>query len=297
MASTNRDALVALFRSTGGAGWTRRDNWDTHAAIGTWPHLGALEELILSSNKLDGPIPKELGDLTELKDITLFENNLTGPILPELRNLGALKTLDLGGNKLIGPIPKQLGALTKLENLWLQNIALTGPIPPELRKLAALKALYLWNSQLSGTIPKELGSLRQLRQLWISNNQLSGLWHTLGQDQASSMAARPDVIDSLFVSRWWYCTLPVDLDRLLDNFESLKFLDLAHNPWEHPPEAIVGGGVQAVRGYYEAMFMGGTTAVTRPLKVVIVGKETVGKTSLRRSITTGKPCMTQDSGV
>ncbi|CAM9235451.1 unnamed protein product [Ectocarpus sp. 12 AP-2014] len=45
------------------------------------------------------------------------------------------------------------------------------------------------------------------------------------------------------------------------------------------------------------MFMGGTTAVTRPLKVVIVGKETVGKTSLRRSITTGKPCMTQDSGV
>ncbi|CAN0388867.1 unnamed protein product, partial [Ectocarpus sp. 8 AP-2014] len=26
------------------------------------------------------------------------------------------------------------------------------------------------------------------------------------------------------------------------------------------------------------MFMGGTTAVTRPLKVVIVGKETVGKT-------------------
>ncbi|CAB1118449.1 unnamed protein product [Ectocarpus sp. CCAP 1310/34] len=54
---------------------------------------------------------------------------------------------------------------------------------------------------------------------------------------------------------------------------------------------------EAVRGYYEAMFMGGTTAVTPPLKVVIVGKETVGKTSLRRSITTGKPCMTRDSGV
>ncbi|CAN0357848.1 unnamed protein product, partial [Ectocarpus fasciculatus] len=45
------------------------------------------------------------------------------------------------------------------------------------------------------------------------------------------------------------------------------------------------------------IFLGGTTAVTRPLKVVIVGKETVGKTSLRRSITTGRPCMTQDRGV
>ncbi|CAM9667225.1 unnamed protein product [Ectocarpus sp. 8 AP-2014] len=92
-------------------------------------------------------------------------------------------------------------------------------------------------------------------------------------------------------------TLPVDLARLLDMFDGIDSLDLSQNPWEHPPEAIVAGGVQAVRGYYEAMFMGGTTAVTRPLKVVIVGKETVGKTSLRRSITTGGPCMTQDGGV
>lgn len=70
----------------------------------------------------------------------------------------------------------------------------------------------------------------------------------------------------------------MDLARLLDMFDGVDILDLDQNPWEHPPEAIVAGGVQAVRRYYEAMFMGGTTAVTRPLKVVIVGKETVGKT-------------------
>ncbi|CAM9136686.1 unnamed protein product, partial [Ectocarpus sp. 4 AP-2014] len=135
----------------------------------------------------------------------------------------------------------------------------------------------------AGTIPKELGALRGLTSLWISNNQFSGLWHTLGQDQAGSMAARPG-------------TLPVDLARLLDMLDSVD-LELDPNPWVHPPEAIVAGGLPAVRGYFEAMFMGGTTAVTRPLKVVIVGKETVGKTSLRRSITTGSPCMTQDGGV
>ncbi|CAN0176795.1 unnamed protein product, partial [Ectocarpus fasciculatus] len=86
-------------------------------------------------------------------------------------------------------------------------------------------------------------------------------------------------------------TLPVELARLLDRLDSIPILQLDTNPWEHPPEAIVAGGLQAVRGYYDAIFMGGTTAVTRPLKVVIVGKETVGKTSLRRSITTGRPCM------
>lgn len=73
-------------------------------------------------------------------------------------------------------------------------------------------------------------------------------------------------------------TLPVALASLLDRFHDVEMLDLSQNPWEHPPEAIVTGGVLAVRGYFEAIFRDGTTVVTRPLKVVIVGKETVGKT-------------------
>lgn len=76
-------------------------------------------------------------------------------------------------------------------------------------------------------------------------------------------------------------TLPVALASLLDNFDRLDrtgLVALSRNPWEHPPEAIVTGRMPAVRGYFEAIFRGGTTFVTRPLKVVIVGKETVGKT-------------------
>lgn len=76
-------------------------------------------------------------------------------------------------------------------------------------------------------------------------------------------------------------TLPVALAALLDTFDRVSRygdLELSPNPWEHPPEAIVTGGVPAVKGYFEAIFRGGTTVVTRPLKVVIVGKETVGKT-------------------
>lgn len=75
--------------------------------------------------------------------------------------------------------------------------------------------------------------------------------------------------------------LPVALASLLGNFDRVAGgvgLHLSGNPWEHPPEAIVKGGMVAVRGYFEAMFRGGATTVTRPLKVVIVGKETVGKT-------------------
>lgn len=78
--------------------------------------------------------------------------------------------------------------------------------------------------------------------------------------------------------------LPVALVSLLDSFDRLGELSLTHNPWEHPPEPIVKGGMPAVRGYFEAVFSGGTSTVTRPLKVVIVGKETVGKTRYELAI-------------
>ena len=60
MASTDREALIALFRSTGGAGWTNRDNWDTDAELATWYGVAAVNEqgrvveLQLEHNHLQG---------------------------------------------------------------------------------------------------------------------------------------------------------------------------------------------------------------------------------------------------
>ncbi|CAN0296333.1 unnamed protein product [Ectocarpus fasciculatus] len=59
MASTDREALVALFHSTGGPGWTRRGNWDTDAALATWEGVevndqGRVVSLKLVNNNLQG---------------------------------------------------------------------------------------------------------------------------------------------------------------------------------------------------------------------------------------------------
>ena len=35
-ASTDRDVMDALFRSTRGSGWTRSDNWNTDADLSIW---------------------------------------------------------------------------------------------------------------------------------------------------------------------------------------------------------------------------------------------------------------------
>lgn len=59
MASTDRDALVALFRSTGGSSWKKKDNWNTGAELLRWHGVkvnnqGRVVGITLYSNNLRG---------------------------------------------------------------------------------------------------------------------------------------------------------------------------------------------------------------------------------------------------
>lgn len=59
MASTNREVLVALLRSTGGNSWRRKDNWDTDTELKTWYRVkvddqGFVVHLDLTGNNLRG---------------------------------------------------------------------------------------------------------------------------------------------------------------------------------------------------------------------------------------------------
>ena len=198
-----RDALVALYNATNGPGWKNQENWLSEAPLDQWygvltdsggspirldlsdnrlvgpipPQLGNLSSLIhlnLYGNQLSGPIPPKLGSLSELVYLWLSENQLTGPIPPELGDLSGLISLWLSENQLTGPIPPELGSLSELEALELRVNELTGPIPPELGNLSKLIALTLNGNQLRGPIPPELGNLSKLFWLRISDNQLTG---------------------------------------------------------------------------------------------------------------------------
>ena len=144
--------------------------------------LSNLEFLDLSSNELDGPIPPELGQLSRLKMLSLNNNGmlgletaggLTGPIPPELGQLSQLQYLFLGENRLSGSIPPELGQLTNLIRLNLRGNQLSG-IPPELGQLRQLKSLNLKANCLTGQIPPELGQLNNLEYLVLGFNNLSG---------------------------------------------------------------------------------------------------------------------------
>ena len=176
--STDRDALVALYHATDGPNWTNSTNWLSDTPLSNWHgvtvNLGRVTGLRLSQNQLTGPIPPQLGHLTKLSDLILRDNQLTGSIPPELGNLTNLHQLGLGFNQLTGNIPSELGQLTKLEYLDLSVTQLTGEIPSQLGQLTNLGDLYLYGTVLTGEIPPELGQLTKLRYVNLANCLFTG---------------------------------------------------------------------------------------------------------------------------
>ncbi len=175
----DRAALVAFYNATDGLNWSTSTNWLTDKPLGDWHGVGMdrsgrVDWLGLWGNGLNGPIPSELGNLTNLKSLGLSTNRLSGSIPSELGNLSRLTYLNLHSNQLSGAIPSSLGNLTNLEHLLIEHNDLTGPIPSQLGNLTNLRRLFLHDNQLSGSIPPELGNLTNLQEIYLNGNQLTG---------------------------------------------------------------------------------------------------------------------------
>ena len=185
-----RKALIDLYNSTDGDGWTRNDNWCSDLPLSEWYGITTNKEagisdddgvarIALSNNNLTGTLPSSIGALSGGRlGVTLSSNHISGTLPKEAFRLEAL---DLGNNeidaieapadpseimatniylynnRISGPLPEYLGHAPVLRYLRLENNRFTGPVPSSYSRLIASNAgLYLNGNELSGRIPDEI---------------------------------------------------------------------------------------------------------------------------------------------
>lgn len=136
------------------------NNWDEDSVDPcSWTMITCSSENLVTalgapSQYLSGTLSGRIGNLTNLQQVLLQNNNITGGIPPELGKLSKLQTLDLSNNRFSGPVPETLGQLTGLQYLRLNNNSLFGAFPASLTKIPKLAFLDLSYNNLAGPIPK-----------------------------------------------------------------------------------------------------------------------------------------------
>ncbi|EJZ3248900.1 DUF5011 domain-containing protein [Listeria monocytogenes] len=151
-------------------------------AIGLYTGLESIE--LNYDKNLSGNIPDEIGNLTNLTNLSLMGNTLNGTIPDSIGNLTKLKTLNLSANAinstyngyreggLGGDIPASIGNLTELTSLSLGDYNNFTSIPSTIGNLTKLQTLKM-NQTLLSSVPKEIKNLTNLTTLDLSYNTIN----------------------------------------------------------------------------------------------------------------------------
>lgn len=129
---------------------------------------------------ISGSLPKEISNLSSLRELWLGENNITGSIpdnIGDMKSLG--KSYQFHQNFRIPSIQAHIDSTVShfglpTEQLSLYGMAMSGTIPSSLYNLTHLKGLYLRNNNpgYKGPIKSEIGNLLQLKELVLHDNPL-----------------------------------------------------------------------------------------------------------------------------
>ncbi|KAH9669145.1 protein kinase domain-containing protein [Citrus sinensis] len=208
--------------------------------------LPNLENLSVRQNNYTGPIPHAIGELRNLQVLDLHHNNLDGHIPESLGNLTILNSLDLGFNKLRGHVPSSLGNCQNLMLLSVSNNKLTGALPPQILGIVTLSILLdLSGNLLTGSIPAEVGNLKNLVQLGLSENRFSNeipvslsacttleYLYMEGNSLTGSIPLALKTLKSIKELDLSRNNLSGQIPEFLENLSFLEYLNLSYNHLE-----------------------------------------------------------------
>ncbi|KAL3377003.1 hypothetical protein AABB24_003428, partial [Solanum stoloniferum] len=179
-----------------------------------------LEYMSVMVNRLSGPIPNYLGNMTTLLYMSLENNMFDGTIPKELGNMVNLQTLILSYNNLTGKLPEEVNKLTKLTELRLSGNNFTG-ILPSFESLKNLTELEIQASGFEGPVPPSISVLTEMKELRIS-------------DLTGSASKFPPLENMTGLNKLMLrnCNLSGEIPSYLANMTQLSILDLSFNRLE-----------------------------------------------------------------
>lgn len=277
--------------------------------------LTSLQEFKLCLNfRVPFSLPKEIGKLTQLVNFKLSGNSLES--LPEeIANLNSLRIFDVSNNDL-RYLPKEFFKLDKLGKLRVDNnkLEVLPKLPQTINHLAIsynpkLSKSVNWFESISYLLslsqlelrgcnitswPKGIELLVSLRILDIGDNKIPNIGASfctqvtsltkllIDQNQLTTL---PDQIGSLTS----LSTLNLKQNNILElplSFRLLSALDKDfHMDAENirmPPKEIAKQGCKNIRQFLESLVDGSSPCYRT--KLLVVGQENVGKTSLVRQL-------------
>ncbi|PIN07152.1 Serine/threonine protein kinase [Handroanthus impetiginosus] len=190
-----------------------------------------LKELVISENPLGGRLPASIGNFSSSLEIFIaYRCKIQGIIPKEIGNLSSLAMLSLFDNEFTGKIPKTVIGLKKLQQLFLRHNKIMGFIPYEICSLENLGALDLSQNQIFGALPSCVGNMTSLRYLYLAFNRLNsslpvGIW-SLG-----------DILEFIASSNMFNGPLPPELG----NLKAATLIDLSMNNFSGEIPTTIGG--------------------------------------------------------
>nr|GMC85154.1 leucine-rich repeat receptor-like serine/threonine/tyrosine-protein kinase SOBIR1 [Ipomoea batatas] len=127
--------------------------------------------IVYESKQLRGTLSPQISSLSQLKHLSLANNQLFDQIPTQILNCRKMEILDLRGNHFSGQVPLELSSLIRLRILDLSRNNFSGNLN-FLQYFPNLEKLSLSDNLFSGRIPQSLKSFRNLRFLNISGNSL-----------------------------------------------------------------------------------------------------------------------------
>ena len=184
-----RYSMAVFYYSTGGPGWNycsadsskictetqgKRYLSNSHECQwygSTCDDNDFMTEIRFEQNNLQGMLPEEIGELAELRTLSLEKGQVSGIIPDSIQKLWFLEELDLDYNDFRGPLPQLPSGLKALD--MNDNPNLTGSLD-SLTTLTHLAFIALHETKISGTIPEAMSNLNDLEVLTVHGTNLQG---------------------------------------------------------------------------------------------------------------------------